>query len=428
MVIAAASNKLAWGECVISEPIPSALAENTQIYAQLCNLGWSNGHSILPCPTADPAPIVESGSTRSHGATVNMTTPSFYSGGYAAIWWQVVDSGYNVLYTDRTVQGKPTSGYPVGTVVRYGVTGLYPGLTYYVRSAAEYANNKKTCWSSWATIQTTSYAPSGPAIPSGLYVKYEDDFDRPGTDPQHASSGSAIGNGIGPDQIYWTSDIVNTEHAVRIDGGGQEARVKPSGAFYYAPKIDAHHNTFAQLKTRVDMAAGGTGFAYNLQTQVRIGLPDPQTGIQKSYAVKLVKGARGCSSAALLLYRLPDEYNDAKCEVIGGQEVIDPDIGGAYCTSAPPLDVEDSSRTGYSKPVWIRGEVFNDPDGYPVIRGQAYWYDSSGNLQSCTATAPTRTDAGDPGGMANVRGRWGASFHEKHYVIDEIVGGDGLAP
>jgi hypothetical protein len=27
--------------------------------------------------------------------------------------------------------------------------------------------------------------------------------------------------------------------------------------------------------------------------------------------------------------------------------------------------------------------------------------------------------------MANVHGRWGASFHEKHDVIDEIVGADG---
>jgi hypothetical protein len=424
MVIAAASNTPAQGECVLSEPIPSALAENTQIYAQLCNLGWSGGHSILPCPIVDPAPVVESGSIRSHGATVNVTTPS-YSSGYPAVWWEVADSGYNLKYRERTVQGKPSSGYPANTVVRYGVTGLEPSSTYYVRAAIEYGNNKKSCWSNWVSLQTTSYAPSGPAIPSGLYVKYEDDFDRPATDPQHAPSGSPVGNGIGPALNYWTSDITNTAHAVQIDGGGQEARVKPSAAFYDAPKIDADDHSFVQLKARVDMTAGGPGFAYNLQTQVRIGVPNPQTGVQQSYAIKLVKGARGCSNAALLLFRLPDEYDEATCEVIHGQEVIDPDVGGAYCTSAPPLDVEDSARAGYSKPVWIRGEVFNNPDGDPVIQGQVYWYESSGNLQSCTATAPTRTDTGDPGGMADVHGRWGASFHEKHYVIDEIVGADG---
>jgi hypothetical protein len=30
--------------------------------------------------------------------------------------------------------------------------------------------------------------------------------------------------------------------------------------------------------------------------------------------------------------------------------------------------------------------------------------------------------------MAEVHGRWGASFHEKTYVIDEVIGADGLAP
>ena len=163
--------------------------------------------------------------------------------------------------------------------------------------------------------------------------------------------------------------------------------------------------------------------------QARIGVPNPQTGVQKSYAIKLVKGARGCSNPTLLLFRLPDEYDQAKCELSGGSEIIDPDIGGAFCTASPPLDVEDTSRTGYSKPVWLRGEVFNDLEtGFPVIRGQAYWYDSSGNLQTCTATAPERVDTGDPGEMADVRGRWGAGFHEKHYVVSEIIGADGATP
>jgi hypothetical protein len=66
-----------------------------------------------------------------------------------------------------------------------------------------------------------------------------------------------------------------------------------------------------------------------------------------------------------------------------------------------------------------------DSNGTSACREFHTRYDSSGNLQSCTATAPTRTDTDDPGGMANVHGRWGASFHEKHDVIDEIVGADG---
>lgn len=427
MIAVLASSTPSRSECLLSEPIPNALAENTQIYAQLCNLGWSGGHAILPCPIVDPAPTVESGTTTSHGATVNITTPS-YSSGYAAVWWEVFDSGYNLRYRERTVQGKPTSGYPPNAVVRYGVTALGPNSPYYVRSAVEYGNGKKSCWSSLATIQTTSFSATGPSLPSGLYVKYEDDFNRPGTDPQHATSGNPVGNGIGPQIVYWTTDITNPAQSAQIDSGGAEARVKPSSAFYYAPAVDAHHWTLAQLKARVHIAAGGPAFAYNLQTQVRIGEPNPQTGVQQSYAIKLVKGARGCTNATLLLFRLPDEYGEAKCEAPGGQEVIDPDIGGAFCTSEPPLDVEDSSRTGYSKPVWLRGEVYNDEFGIPVIRGQAYWYDSSGNLQSCTSTAPTRTDTGDPGGMAFVHGHWGASFHEKTYVSDEIIGADGLAP
>ncbi|MCU0223534.1 MAG: hypothetical protein MUF27_05585 [Acidobacteria bacterium] len=415
------------GQCLLNDPIPSPLAENDPSYAELCGLGWSGGHSVLPCPIVDPGPTVEAGMTTSHGATVNITTPS-YSSRYAAVWWEVVDSGYTLTFRERTVQDKPPTGYPSATMVRYGVTALLPNSTYYVRSAVEVPSGKKSCWSAWATIQTTSVSASGPSLPSELYVKYEDDFKRPATDPQHAQTGNPVGNGIGPQNVYYTSDVTNAGQTLQIDSSGTQARAKPSSAFYFLPRWDEDDHSLTQIKVRVHMDAGGPGFAYNLQTQVRIGEPNPTTGVQQSYAIKLVKGARGCTNATLLLFRLPDEYVDAKCETIGGQEIIDPDIGGAFCTAAPPLDEGDSTRPGYSKPVWLRGEVYNDLYGIPVIRGQAYWYDSSGNLQSCTAIAPTRTDTGDPGNMADIHGRWGAGFHEKTYVIDEIIGADGLAP
>jgi hypothetical protein len=261
-----------------------------------------------------------------------------------------------------------------------------------------------------------------------MYVKFEDEFDRPATDPAHATPGKAIGDGLGPGVVWWTSDYFNAAQTAQIASNGTEAKMVTSSSFRYAAAAETDHKTFAQVKLRVDLS-GGSGFAYNLQAQARIGVPDPQTGVQKSYAAKLVKGARGCTSAAILLFRLPDEYGVARCVPSGGQEVIDPAIGGAFCTSSPPLDVVDPDRPGYSKPVWMRIEVENDlASGDPIIRGQAYWYDSSGNLQTCTATMPQRVDAGDPGEMKDVRGQWGAGFHEKTYVPDEIIGGDGTAP
>lgn len=47
-------SSLAFGLCPINQPLPPAVAQGEQFFAQLCNLGWINGGSALPCPVPSP--------------------------------------------------------------------------------------------------------------------------------------------------------------------------------------------------------------------------------------------------------------------------------------------------------------------------------------------------------------------------------------
>ncbi len=144
-----------------------------------------------------------------------------------------------------------------------------------------------------------------------------------------------------------------------------------------------------------------------------------------SYAVKLVKGARGCTEPTLMIFKLPSEYEVARCvEDENGNAVPDPAVVGVICDEAPPLDVADPDDPNVSQPVWLRIMVENADTGDRVyVRGQAYWYDASGNIHSCT-TAPLQRLDTDPGSLAN-HGKWGASFHERYYLVDLFRAGDG---
>jgi len=141
--------------------------------------------------------------------------------------------------------------------------------------------------------------------------------------------------------------------------------------------------------------------------------------------VKLVYGARGCDRPTLLLFRLPDEYGDAKCMDSDGDGTLEPLPAGVFCENTPPLDTADPANPDVSLPVWLRIEVWNNEQGYPVITGQAFWDDGNGGWTSCVATAPQRIDNDILNNLADVRGDWGASFHEKYYLIDVFEAGDG---
>jgi len=81
-----------------------------------------------------------------------------------------------------------------------------------------------------------------------------------------------------------------------------------------------------------------------------------------------------------------------------------------------------------SLPVWLRIEVRNDDStGYPVVTGRVFWDDGAGGWTTCVGDPFSRPpDDSDTGrAMADVRGRWGASFHEKFYLIDVFEAGDG---
>ncbi len=391
--------------CVLNNPIPKELAENSQVFAQICSLGWNNNKSVLPCPAPSNLTIV----TNSERAQSAIIRTSYGAWDFYAVRIQALDGNFNEIWQRRSIQGRPAAGYwSSGSEVEFGVPGLNPGATNYIRVAMEDSAGGVTCWSNYKSVLTSSFAKSGPTLPANINLKVQDDYDRPATDPLFPASGLKGGDGIGPVAVWTTSDSVSTSKPVVIASDGLGAKTSPSSFITYNRAEENNAHSYVEAEVRVDRNATADPTKYNFQVQVRIGDPVPQTGVP-SYAAKLVKGYRGCSSAAILLFRTPDEGIFAKCVGSGSNLAPDPNIGGAICTSEPPLGTEDSNKSGFSFPVWMRLEVDNTgEDDAPVLTAQAFWVSGS-SFQQCTATAVIREDTGDPGQMKTERGKWGLS-------------------
>ena len=405
--------------CPTDEPLSAPEAEGDPYYAELCGLNDPSGGVPLPCPTPLP-PQLEAGSVRAQGFTVTATVGGAISSAHA-VWWRVeqVDPATGVpseLWTWRSVQGVPANGWPEGTVVRFGVPGLLENHDYHVRVAFESAGGAKTCWSSRSAPITTAALSTCPAPPSGMQLRVEEDFDRPATDPRF---GTPAGDGLGPGEVWSPSDAYS-ESKVWIAADGISAKTDPSSAMIYEAQTERDSISYAETEVRVDLGLED-GFQYNFQVQARIGQTDPATGSTPSYAVKLVRGARQCSSASLLIFQLPDEYTVARCNADG--TAPDPLIGGTVCEFEPPMTVEDPDRPGVSLPVWLRIEIQRDADGLPVVVGKATWNDVDGTQRTCTASRSFTVP--DNWCSAPVECRWGASFHEMTYLVDAFCAGDG---
>ncbi|RMF75003.1 MAG: hypothetical protein D6738_04835 [Acidobacteria bacterium] len=406
--------------CPTDSPLTPAEAEGDPLYAQICGLDPGDGSPPLPCP-APAAPVLEAGSLRAQGFTVRATVDPFSEPAKAA-WWLVeeVDPQSGVptkLWEFRSVQGFPAGGHPQGTTVRFGVPGLKENRTYHVRVAFENASGAKSCWSPRSAGITTTAPATCPAPPSGMQLRVEEDFDRPPTDPRFDTP---AGDGLGPAEV-WTPSDAYSESAVWIASDEVSAATDPSSAMIYEALKERDSVSYAEAEVRVDLGIE-TGFEYNFQVQARIGQTDPSTGSTPSYAVKLVKGARQCTNASLLIFQLPDEYTVARCTADGSAP--DPAIGGTVCDFEPPLNVEDPQRPGLSHPVWLRIEAAFEPlTGEREIIATASWTDPDGTPRSCTASRVF--GAAESWCAPPVQCRWGASFHEKHYRVDAFCAGDG---
>jgi hypothetical protein len=391
--------------CVLNNPIPKELAENSQIFAEICSLGWVNGGSIIPCP-APAEPTIITNSERPQSVVIRT---SFGAWNFYAIRVQALDSSFNEIWQRRSIQGRPTAGYwTSGSEVDLGVPGLNAGATNYIRVAMEDSAGHLTCWSNYKSVVTPSFAKTGPPLPANINLKVQDDYDRPATAPLFPVSGAKGGDGIGPTTVWTTSDSLSTSKPVVIASDGMGAKTSASSFITYNRTEENNAHTYVEAELRVDRNASPDSSKYNFQVQVRIGEPDLNTGVP-SYAARLVKGHRGCSSAAILLFRTPDESIYATCVGSGSNLAPNPNIGGAICTSDPPLATEDSNKPGFSLPVWMRLEVNNTgEDEAPVLTAQAFWVSGS-SFQQCKATAVVREDTGDPGQMKAERGKWGLS-------------------
>ncbi|MDQ7006426.1 MAG: hypothetical protein Q9Q40_04275 [Acidobacteriota bacterium] len=361
------------------------------------------------------------------------TVPSGYGNAHA-VWWmaETVDSSgfLHTLWTHRSTDGIPSGGLAPGDHVDFGAPGLPENSSVRFRVTFEDASGLKLCWSDRSIeYSTIAFDSAGePTLPSDIYLKVQDDYDRPET---HALDATPPGDGLGPEAV-WTSRGIgsSTAHEVRIAEDGSHALVAPSTSIQYETTKEQFHHSLAESKLRVDLArSSGVTIPYNLQIQARIGDVDPSTGEAPSYAVKLLKGVRDCDRSVLVAFRLPDAYGQASCDSNGNPL---PSTEGVFCEDPitgeePPLENEDPNYAGLSRPVWLRIEVANSqpPSNDPVVEGTVFWQDSQGNWRSCSVRRPFE---GDPGNMKGILGKWGMSFHDVWYRLDWFKAGDGAQP
>ncbi|MBP7149752.1 MAG: hypothetical protein KBD01_19675 [Acidobacteria bacterium] len=406
--------------CPFLEPLMAAEVESDPVLSQQCGLWMPPPMPPSPCPVP-ASPVVDTSRTRAQGVVLTATVPLHLGGNARAAHWRAValdacpGDMYHTLWTHRSTQGFPPEGVAPNSTVTFGAPGLIAGKLHRFYVAFENMNGELTCWSQSSITMTAAFPSDGPALPTGQSYRVRDDFDRPPTSPR-----SAGGDGLGPDAVWWPSDYAYPGQTVKIASDGHSAYVVPTSGATYMREGESGAKSFAQAQVRVNRALQpqDPAFRYNLQVQARGGTPDPVTGQSSFYAAKLIYGPRLCTSPTILLFRMPEQYEQARC--IDGQP--DPAVGGVVCDGSPgreipPLDQEEPGNPNISKPVWVRIEVeTNLTEGDVTLVGSAHWFD--GTWHSCT-TPPWL----DQGGLTNTR-QWGMSFHDRHYYIETFGAGD----
>lgn len=422
----------AFAQCTTWPPPPAGF-ENDPRYAEVCHLPPN-----VPCPAPAP-PLVESGSIRAQGAIVTATIPDVGGRVASAVrWksWYISPEGYQTdLYTHESTQDIPSGGLPANSTVRFGLPGLVEHRggddRNYVTVAIQWTDGTTSCESAPMYVETPvlpASASEEPVLPSGMAWQIRDDFHRPGTDPKCGSGN--LGDGVGPAQVYSdcgdpaTGGLNGSSSQIADDE--ENALTHQAGGFTYRIEDDTelidqdeiwHSNTYADAKVRTDRTDPAK-HDYNFQIFARhfeTGLPGLDA--VKTYAVKLVKGRRGCNGPrpALFVVRLPDEYGDTICLNAGGQYFPKDPTKGVMCTEDTPLSNQDGT-TGRSKPAWLSIKVISPGGtGSPVVTGKVEWWEN-GVRHECSFT---RTDADDPAHMNQIRdGHWGMGFHENDYYVD----------
>ncbi|MBP7147201.1 MAG: hypothetical protein KBD01_06630 [Acidobacteria bacterium] len=444
------------------------VGEDDPIYALIC---IQEPHV---CPLTEA--WVEPDATDPQGTTVVVRVPDSTLNAvgvkvtlYTSAWTPDPPSHhYQKIWEHLSTEDAPAEGWPPGTEIRVGVPGLLENAINDLKMndfkvSVKWSDGSFSCPSVMQWISTPDFpsqaTPSmeiGPPLPAGTTMKVWDTFERPTTTTRgYGQPWLPHGDGLGPLKVYTPSDALANTPGGEADltiwewaTGQGYALGEWTSYFWYERQVETHQHSFAQMLVRVNRASlQNPLWKYNLQVQARVGPPYLQPPYQQwvipSYSAKLILGARGCTSPAIILFR-HDEYGTANCLPDGGLHV-NPDVGGVICDGSPerkvpPLDLPDpvlnaqlpdqtpkGAPAEASLPVWLRIEVDNDYQGRPVIRGSAWWWvDPDPNVtgdEHWDFCAAERTDTDEQ--RLLYLGKWGASFHDAEYFGDVFAAGDG---
>lgn len=432
-------------QCPGSEPAFSAVVNEQPQLLQACRTLTPEGGCATPSPL-----VVDVSRTHAQEATLEAAVPSGFTA-TSSHWllerWN--GSNWTHLWTHESIQGAPMAG---GSAVSFGAPGLVASTDH--RARVSFCDDKGTetsaddecfCWSSPVSFTTTAFEEPGPAPPPApMLRKVQDRFDRPNTNPKCRAQGdpTPLGDGLGPPEV-WADCVPGQSETVRIVD--RDAWTTPSSEMVYTRQWATHPDSYAQMQVRVDNYETG-GFRYNLQVGTRLVYRQIMPGVSAltGYYLKLVVDARDCANPTMMLVRLPAEHNAAKCDgtpfpyrVTLPSNACDPNADPSRpnkCDCAPPLDVGDPDRSGYSKPVWMRVEAWDVlGDSRPHFTGGIAWGncptgEPMSTCQFYCAFPEPRLDTGDPQSMLSAIGTWGAYFHEKNYAVEVFDAGSKPAP
>ncbi|GAB4226963.1 MAG: hypothetical protein Kow0062_28890 [Acidobacteriota bacterium] len=434
--------------CALSDPIPSALAENNEQYAQICGLGWQGSHSIEPCPM--PAePTIDVARTHAEGTVATALVPYDYA--QKVRWELAAGSSYTVLYQHESTEAFDAGDLPAGAPVTFGAPGLTPGTTNHVRVAFQDNHGEWTCWSPWHTFGTPAYTDLDPDPPAGMAIRVEDLFDRPDTAPRCADS-SVLGDGIGPDAVWYAYSLNSSLLCPELHD--RSARFfQATGGRYQGEKARSSNLSWSEAEVRVEIAPSVESIA-NFQVETKVTEPvfyDCETvnaTVVRAYWAKLAWGPRLCEQPTLFLVRSPEQYGIATCTDTDGDGTNDTPVtagqgqfkvcdGSGPGAMRPPLDQEDPDHPGRSYPVWARITA-NDPGTEDRVILQAWiaWNcadaDGDGTVDidtECDTCTHQWTDFVDQANGAcqpilDTPGRWGMGFHERTYFVETFRAGD----
>ncbi len=354
---------------------------------------------------------------RAQGLVVEATVPSGFTADRVRWLVESQDPNDPQAPIQPLWQHESAVGIDPGTAgpytVRFGAPGLIELYDTWIRVSFRRASDQKwLCWSQRGTaFQTPAFPTLGPNAPSQALLTVEDQFRRPATQPKKAG-----GDGMGPDAV-WMDNFpgVPAGNQPRIDAD-EEHLLMPASVAYYERLQATHPHSYAEVQF---IPAGGAT-SYNFAVMARV----IQQGMSMNfYQAKLVKQHLDVCFPTLFILKL------SELEAFEQMPPLDPET--QTCRTCAdfaflPSDACKQMQSGDpepnlpSDPIWLRIEVDDNAQDEPVIVGTMAWNCGNGvAIEECSGLfQQTRTETGDPEGMAGLTGRWALESHDIGHLVD----------